>query len=314
MNPDAAVLALWTAILLAGVRLLVDGMTPMRLAALGMLVAALLAVKPTGLAILPAALFAAGVAIRRRLDRPVRRRTGALLLVGAALVAAPLVALTTRRLERPLVSGGESLWELPGYLAQFYTPLAAPFDEANRWIVIRILTLDHSIPASLAPALVMTLAIAAAVSLVAARAAVPRAVIAFCALAGAGLMAGVHWTEFKSLTEGRGAFTQPRYLLPLAPLAGPADRGRGVPPALALAAGCNRNGPRAVRRQLGRLASGDDGAQLCVTAGCSGSRPPCSSRSRSRSPRRWPSARPWRSASAARSPGSRRSSLAEAPL
>ena len=170
VNPDAAVLALWTAILLAGVRLLVDGMTPVRLAALGMLVAALLAVKPTGLAILPAALFAAGLAIRRRLDRPVRRRTGALLVVGAALLAAPLIALTTRRLERPLVSGGEDLSELPGYLVQFYTPISA-FDDAHRWIAIRSLTLDHSIPASLAPALGTTLAIAAAVWLVGARAA-----------------------------------------------------------------------------------------------------------------------------------------------
>ena len=214
VNPDAAVLALWTGVLLVGVRLLVDGSSLPRLALLGVLVAALLAVKPIGLAILPAVALVVILALRRSANPRAGMALGAAGLVGAAA----LTLLVTRRLERPLVSGDESLGEAPGYLVQFYTPLVAPLEDAPSWILAQTVALGDSRAASLALAVVCLLAAAGAVLVFRDRARVSWAVVAFLALAVAGLLAGVHWMELRALTEGRGAFAQPRYLLPAAPV------------------------------------------------------------------------------------------------
>jgi hypothetical protein len=211
VNPDAAVLPLWIGVLIAGVRLLQGDRLLRPLLALVVLLAALLAVKPTALALLPAVAFAGVVAAGRR--RP-------LLLAGATLLTGALAVAVSRRLERPLVGGHEDLAELPGYLAQFYTPFAAPFPDQTGWISTNVVAVDRSVAGSLAPAVVGALFLAAAAWFVVRGPMPSRAIATFLALGALGLLAAVHWTEFKSLTEGRGPFTSPRYLLPLTPLAG----------------------------------------------------------------------------------------------
>ena len=214
VNPDAAVLALWTAVLLVGVRLLSDGGSGLRLASLAALVAALLAVKPIGLAILPAAVLAAVIVLRRR-----GRRTALAMGAAAVLGVTALVVLATRRLERPLVSGDEALEEAPGYLLQFYTPFARPLADAPDWILAETVALGDSRGATLALAVLSLLAAAGAVIVLGSRRASSGPVVAFLVLAVAGLLAGIHWIELRSLTEGRGAFTSARYLLPATPVA-----------------------------------------------------------------------------------------------
>ena len=44
----------------------------------------------------------------------------------------------------------------------------------------------------------------------------------FLAIAVLVLLAGLHWTEFRTLVSGTGPFNQGRYLLPLIPLGGSA--------------------------------------------------------------------------------------------
>ena len=54
------------------------------------------------------------------------------------------------------------------------------------------------------------------------RARVDLAVVAFVALVVLTLLAGLHWTEFRTLVGGTGPFNQGRYLLPLVSLFGAA--------------------------------------------------------------------------------------------
>jgi hypothetical protein len=46
--------------------------------------------------------------------------------------------------------------------------------------------------------------------------------VAFLATAALVLLAGLHWTEYRTLAGGAGPFNQGRYLLPLLPLGGAA--------------------------------------------------------------------------------------------
>jgi hypothetical protein len=62
----------------------------------------------------------------------------------------------------------------------------------------------------------------AALALVRARRRVDKALMAAFALAVLTLLAGLHWTEFRTLIGGSGAFNQGRYLLPLVALMGAA--------------------------------------------------------------------------------------------
>ena len=246
VNPDAAILPLWTGALLAGTLLLTRGFSLGRAACLLAAAAALPLVKPVGIAVLPAAALALGLSLWRRLGR--RAAVAMAGAAGAAFVALAVVA--TERVERPLVRGDESLTEMPAYLAQFYLPIDSFRDNLYVWNIVRVLAVGDHVPASLAPAVLALLTLAAAVWLAARPPAVPLAAAAFVGLASLTLLAGLHWNDYSSLLRGGGTFSQPRYFLPLVPGAAlllgaaaarlpPRHRGWAIAGLLALCAGAS---------------------------------------------------------------------------
>lgn len=253
VTPDALLYALWSLALWLGVRVLKRGLTLAQGVALLGVVGLAIVTKASSYALLPAALLALGIGLWR-LRAAAGERRGLATIAAVALLAliVPVGAwLTTARvLDRPAVNqvATESGQETPGltnlnvrevgsYMWQFYLPRLS-FQHrfggmpdlpvynvwlktgwgAFGWLEVRFP------PAVYVLFAIFTLAalLGAAVFLVRNRAHVDLAVVAFVALVILTLLAGLHWTEYRTLVGGTGPFNQGRYLLPLVSLFGAA--------------------------------------------------------------------------------------------
>ena len=214
VTPDALVLPLWGLATWLGVRVLRGGrgMVWLVLVTLGAL-----AVKPVTVALLPGVAWVLLARLWRRPVPSVRVRWAA----AAALVVAGLAAAVA------LAPGGPR--RLATYLWQFYLPeLPGQYHFARLppwplrdvwlegvagsfgWLEVRFPGWVYALVAVVGFALLVG----------AVRAWRPKpAVLVFLALPALALLAGLHLTEYRMLVNDDRAFTQGRYLLPLAPLA-----------------------------------------------------------------------------------------------
>ncbi|HEU4703584.1 MAG TPA: DUF2142 domain-containing protein [Conexibacter sp.] len=243
IGPDGALYALWTLALWLGARVVKRGAEPATASALLGVVGLAIVVKAASYALVPAALLALAVGLWRvRDDRGRALRAG---LGAAAAIAVPVLAwiayarLTGRAAAAQISDaagpgGGGSARELISYLWQYYLPRLPFMDDrfpggvpayqilfkqgwgAFGWLEVRFPEWLYKL------LLVLTAGVAAAAvaRLVALRRRVDLAVGAFLLLVVAGLLAGIHWTDYHYLIDGRGNFIQGRYLFPLVGLAG----------------------------------------------------------------------------------------------
>ena len=284
--------ALWSVALLLGVRVLKRGLTPMGGVALMAVVGLAVVTKASSYALVPAALLALAVgAVRLPASR---RRVLSMVAVALAALAIPVGTwlVTARVTDRPAVNQvatapGEqtpsitnfNVRELGSYLWQYYLP-RLPFQQRfgglpeypvyaiwlkGSWGTFGWLEVRFPKPVYLLfAAFTLAALVGAAVFLVRRRAELDLAIVAFFALVVLSLLAGLHWTEFRTLVGGTGPFTQGRYLLPLVSLFGVA-----VAAAIAVLPERRRvhgGRPRAglhVRR-AGLLVRDPDGALLCL--------------------------------------------------
>ena len=247
VNPDGLLFALWSLAIWLGVRILKRGLALPDAVALFAVVGLAVATKASSYALVPAALVVLGVAVARR--RGGGHPRPAVIAAAAVLAfAAPALGwvVTAGALDRPAVNevatapGRESpsltsfnVRELGSYLWQFYLP-RLPFQRsfgglpdypvwtiwhktgwaAFGWLEVRF---PPWVYALLAMATLAALG-GAALLVLRRRRAVDPAVVAFLATAVLALLAGLHWTEFRTLVGGTGPFNQGRYLLPLVSL------------------------------------------------------------------------------------------------
>jgi 4-amino-4-deoxy-L-arabinose transferase-like glycosyltransferase len=249
ITPDAMLYALWSLALWLGVRILKRGLTLAQGAALLGIVGLAIVTKASSYALLPAALLVLAIGLlRMRAAGNPRVRTVAIVAVLAVAVPVGAWLTTAAVLDRPAVNqvGTETgraapgltnfnVRELGSYLWQFYLPRLS-FQQQfggmpdlpvyNVWLKTgwgAFGWLEVKFP----PAVYVLLAIftvaalaGAAVFVLRNRRRVDLAVVAFIALLVLTLLAGLHWTEFRTLVGGTGPFNQGRYLLPLVSLFG----------------------------------------------------------------------------------------------
>lgn len=245
VGPDSALFALWSLALWLGVRLLKRGLTLTGAVALAGVVGLGCIVKATTYAILPAVLLALGIAAVRA--GALRRQKAALVpLAGAAgAMAATLgtyvawTRLTDRVVSAQVASVTGpvdlNLREMTAYLWQFYFP-RLPFQYDFPSIAPTIPVYDIAFKGVwgafgwlevVYPDWVYLVLVGLTVLVVGLGAAgfwrdrrlVDRSTLAFLVAAVLGLLAGLHFTEYRQITAGASNFMQGRYLLPLAPIA-----------------------------------------------------------------------------------------------
>jgi len=270
VSPDAMLFALWTLALWLGVRVLKRGLTAARAAALFAAVGAAIVVKASGYALLPGALLVLAVGAWRL--GPASRR-GALVSGGAAAAALGATAGAwfgiARVLDRAAAAqvsdasgtAGINLREFASYVWQFYLP-RLPFQTDFPTVAPHIPVFDIWIrgawgafgwlevlfPAEVYAVLALltgAVSVAAAATLWRTRRSADLAVGTFLALVVVSMLAGLHWSDYRSYAAGHGNFNQGRYLLPLVGVAGLmlAQALRLLPPARrALAAGAALGG------------------------------------------------------------------------
>lgn len=234
VNPDALLFAAVSLALWLAVRLLRRGPTRGGVAALMAVTAVAVLSKAAGLALVPGVAFVLLVVARRYGRRA--RAAGAVALAGGLAVVAGGLALDRTIGERASLDVG--LDELRGFLSylwQFYLP-RLPFQHdyeplladtpwftwgESSWAAFG--SLEVQFPG----AAYVVLAVLAAGIFIAAGAAVAsgsfdigRAPVVLFALVAASLVAGLHWVEFRSLSDGGPRTFNGRYLLPLMPVAG----------------------------------------------------------------------------------------------
>ena len=245
VNPDAMLYAAWALALWLGVRLLRRGASVGGAVALFVVVGIACLVKATSYALVPAALLALLVTLCRADRSALRSRAAALIGAGAALVLTLGVWIVVARLTHRAAAAqvtqaagatGLHLRDLGSYLWQYYLP-RLPFQRPFPIPGDHLPAYDVWLKTGWAGfgwlevyfpewvyAVLTTATLAVAVLAVAqiwrARRRVDLAVLAFLALVCVTLLAGLHWTEFKMLTSGRGPFNAGRYLLPLVGIAG----------------------------------------------------------------------------------------------
>jgi len=245
VNPDAMLYAAWSFALWLGVRLLRRGLTVRGAVAFFGVVGLACLVKATSYALVPAALFVLAVGLRRARTTTVGPRAAAVVGAGAALAATLGAWIVVARLTHRAASAqvaqaagatGFHLRDFGSYLWQFYLPrlpfqrpFSIPGDHLPAYDVwlktgwAGFGWLEVQFPEwvyVLLTVVTVAIAVVALRELWRARRRVDLAVLAFLALVAVTLLAGLHWTEFKMLTGGQGAFNAGRYLLPLAGVAG----------------------------------------------------------------------------------------------
>ncbi len=240
VSTDPLLWTTWTLALWRGVRMLKRGLTPASGAWFLGAVGAACCVKATSFALLPAALVALAIAYRR-LDRrralpSLAPALGALAVTagGWFAVARILGRQAAAQLSGTATTGAVNVRELASYLWQFYFP-RLPFmtdyfttqlpvyDVMLKGAWGRFGWLEVRFPGPFYWLLgLATVAVAAAAGarLWRGRARMDGGVAALFALAAAGLLAGLHWTEYHVLAAHAGGFMQGRYLLPLVGLGG----------------------------------------------------------------------------------------------
>jgi 4-amino-4-deoxy-L-arabinose transferase-like glycosyltransferase len=250
-TPDALLFALWSVALWLGVRILKRGLTTRDAVALFAIVGIAIATKATSYALLPAALLVLGVGAARL---RARGEPGVLAVVAVALAALALPVgtwlVTAAVLDRPAVNRVDASADRPApsltslnprelgsYMWQFYLPrLGFQRDfgglpdmpvyniwvkqgwAAFGWLEVQFPDWVYAVLGLLSA----TSLAAGAVLLWRRRRELDWAVVAFLATAALVLLAGLHWTEYRTLAGGAGPFNQGRYLLPLLPLGGAA--------------------------------------------------------------------------------------------
>ena len=245
VGPDSALFALWSLALWLGVRLLKRGLTLTGAVALAGVVGLGCVVKATTYAILPAVLLAFGIAaVRAGAWR--RQRAALVPLAGAAgAMAATLgVYVVWTRLTDRVVSAQVAsvtgpvdlnLREMTAYIWQFYLPrlsfqydfpTIAPtipvYDIAFKGVWGAFGWLEVVYPEWVYLVLAAITVVVLGFAVVGAwldRGTADRWIAAFLAVAALGLLAGLHFTEYRQITGGASNFMQGRYLLPLAPIA-----------------------------------------------------------------------------------------------
>jgi hypothetical protein len=253
VSPDGMLYAAWSLALWLGVRILRRGLTPWQAVALFAVVGLAVTVKATSYALLPAALFALGVGALRQ-----RRAGGSVAAVACAALLAFVIPVgawlaTAGALDRPAINEVATGTQRPtptitsfnprefgSYLWQFYLPkLSFQRDFGGipplpvydlwlkggwaefAWLEVRFPEAVYGVLAALSALFL----IGGAIALARARARLDLVVAGFVALVVFALLAGLHWTEFRTLIGGAGSFNQGRYLLPLISLFGAAVAG-----------------------------------------------------------------------------------------
>jgi O-antigen/teichoic acid export membrane protein len=247
VTPDAMLFATWSLMLWLGVRLLRRGLTPAGAAALTAVAGIACVVKATSYATLPAVALCLLIAALRAglLRRPlahwkpaVAAGAGLLLTLGAYVV---WTRATGRAVSTQVATvGGQasdsSLRDLLSYVWQFYLP-RTPWQTDYPTIAHTIPVWDFALkgvwgtfgwteilfsgPVYLVmAAITLACGVLSFFGLWRDRRRVDWGVAAFLALVAIGLLAGLHYTEYRQLKGGASNFFQGRYLLPLAPLAG----------------------------------------------------------------------------------------------
>ena len=251
VTPDSLLFALWSLALWLGVRILKRGLTAGNGVALLAVVGLAVVTKASSYALVPAALLALGVGAYR-LRVAGRPRVAVLVAVALLAFAVPVGGwlVTARALDRPAVNevgtapGHQSpsvtnfnVRELGSYLWQFYLP-RLPFQKrfggmpeypayavwvktgwaAFGWLEVRFPQWVYA----LLGAFTLAVLLGGIAYLVRRRHEVDIAVVAFLGASVLTLLAGLHWTEFRTLVGGTGPFNQGRYLLPLIGLMGAA--------------------------------------------------------------------------------------------
>jgi 4-amino-4-deoxy-L-arabinose transferase-like glycosyltransferase len=250
VTPDSLLFALWSLALWLGVRILKRGLTAANGVALLAAVGLAVVTKASSYALVPAALLALGVGAYRL--RVAGRRRAVLVAIALLAFAVPVGGwlVTARALDRPAVNevatapGHESpsvtnfnVRELGSYMWQFYLP-RLPFQKrfggmpespvytvwlktgwgAFGWLEVRLPQWVYA----LLGAFTLAVLLGGVAYPVRRRREVDLAVVAFLGASVLTLLAGLHWTEFRTLVGGSGPFNQGRYLLPLIGLMGAA--------------------------------------------------------------------------------------------
>jgi hypothetical protein len=244
VTPDALLFALWGLALWLGTRILKRGLSAGSVAALFAIVGLAIVVKATSYALLPAALLVLVVGLRRRhggfagLLAPAAAALAGLLATAGVwhLIAHGLDRAAAAQVSSATGTAGLNPMQLASYVWQFYLP-RLPFMTdfgvgghtlgvyeiwfKGTWATFgwTEVLFRNRVYAPLA-VLAVVVIVAAGVELWRSRARYDLVVGAFLALATISLVGGLHWSEYRLVTAGAGAFNQGRYLLPLAGIAG----------------------------------------------------------------------------------------------
>jgi hypothetical protein len=258
VSPDALLITLWTFVLWTGARVIRRGAGPADVRALCALAAAAILTKPTSYALIPAVGLAFTLGWRRRPVRDLGaavRVIGRPVVIAALPVIVWIVVLNLQNhaalSARPSVAAlarapGPVVGNLFDYLWQFYLP-RLPGQAVFHVPKLRLLPsprLDPGLPVwnlwiregwgafgwidvympawvyAVLAVLTSTVTVGAAAILVRFRRVARSALLAFFGVVVLSLLAVLHVIEYQSLTGGRGAFIQGRYLLPVMSLFG----------------------------------------------------------------------------------------------
>lgn len=246
ITPDALLVPLWTFALWLGARVITRGGRRRDAVALGAVVAAAILTKATSYALVPGTVLALWLGWRRRpaVERTDLRRTIGLALLALVVPVLAWVALTTA-LGRSAINTVKpapgahptpfSIAQFASYVWQFYLPrlpsmtpfrVSADLPLYDIWIGEgwgAFGWLDVRMAGWLYPwlaGLTGLIAVAATALLATLRGRLRFELVAFFALVGVSLVAGLHLTEYRSVIAGDGVVIQGRYILPLIGLLG----------------------------------------------------------------------------------------------
>jgi 4-amino-4-deoxy-L-arabinose transferase-like glycosyltransferase len=255
INPDAGLFAFWSIAFWLGARVIKRGLTVRDGVALGLVVGFAFTEKSTSLALIPAALIAFGLGyLRVRESYPGARRAA---LLGLGALALPIVgwAILAAVLDRdlmnhapkypdrdaPSLTSVEDVRRFLSYVWQFYLPrpsflTPAPLVgnggdplwftwmksgwAAFGWLEVRLPEWTYRVLGVLSAGALVAGLVAAGRAVVRDRRLI--GLVAFFAVAAAGLLFIVHWAEFTIVSLENIPFIQGRYILPLIPLGGAA--------------------------------------------------------------------------------------------